>query len=118
MLAFEIKINGKKKCVAGISEPGVVTTTLTWVLGQERRRGRSGTMGLRVGGLVSNTNEFLEWYHRRMRRGDQVSIRIVEADEADVPRKRRKESASKKRRRLQAYVKQMAKKFGWKVVTQ
>lgn len=60
MLAFEITINGKRKCVAGIGEPGVVTTTLTWILGQEHRRGNTGMMGLRVGGLVSNNKEFLE----------------------------------------------------------
>ena len=60
MLAFEIQINGKKKCTAGIGEPGVLTTTLTWVLGETetgRRRDRE-TMVVRVGGLVSRPCEF------------------------------------------------------------
>ena len=118
MLAFEVHVNGEKKCVAGIGEPGVLTTTLTWVLGEPkgRRRG-SEDMGLRVGGLVSRTDEFVDWFRRDMRRGDEVVIRLVEVADADTPKRRRRESPAKRRRQQEAYIRRMAKQFGWKVQT-
>ena len=116
MLAFEVHLNGNKKCVAGIGEPGVLTTTLTWVLGQPKGRRKSGEdMWLHVGGLISRNYEFVDWFQRKVRRGDEVVIRIVEVGAADAPRKRRQESPAQRRRQQQAYVRKMAKQFGWKI---
>ena len=118
MPAFEVHVNGRRTCVAGIGEPGVLTATLTWVLGEPRgqRVGRED-MGVQVGGLISRGDEFVQWCRRAVRRGDEVVIRIVDVAESDTPRLRRRESPAQRRRRQQAYVRRMAKQFGWKIVT-
>ena len=73
MVAFEIFINGKKKCTAGIGKPGVVTTILNWVQADEQRgRKPSEDMELSVGGLISRSREFLEWFRRDLKRGDEI----------------------------------------------
>lgn len=38
MLAFEVHLNGRKICTAGIGEPGVITNVITWVLGDGKGR--------------------------------------------------------------------------------
>jgi hypothetical protein len=116
MLAFEIHVNGKKVCTAGIGEPGVLTTTVTWVLGDGTGHPKGHEeLGMGVGGLVSGRDEYLDWFARRLRRGDEISIRIVEASAADRARRRRRESPAQRRKQQQKYVRCMAKEFGWKI---
>jgi hypothetical protein len=53
MLAFEIQVNGKRRCVAGTGEPGVLSAILTWHLGEPKgRRAPTEDMEVRVGGLT------------------------------------------------------------------
>src|SRR5215203_1397036 len=90
MLAFEIYINGKKGCTAGISGPCVLTACLSWVLREPKsRRGKRKELKLGVGGLVNHSDEDLEWLSRDLRPGDEVTIRIIEAAKVDKPKKRR-----------------------------
>ena len=120
MLAFEIHINGKKRCIAGIGKPGVLTAALCWVLRPPagRRRQRE-ELNLGVGGLVSHSDEDLEWLQRAMQLGDEITIRIVEVRAADTPKKRRRDKATPAQvlRRKKAFLRRMAKEFGWKLVT-
>lgn len=118
MLAFELQLNGKKICTAGIGEPGVLTSFITWVLGDggSRQKGRE-EMFVRLGGLVSRTNQHLDWLRRPLRRGDEVSIRVVEVDVVDTPKRQRRESPTHQRRAQERYVRRMAKQFGWKIET-
>jgi hypothetical protein len=120
MLAFEIHINGKKRCTAGLGQPGVVTAALTWVLRapQGRRRQRA-ELNFGVSGLVSRSDEDLEWLERAMQLGDEITIRIVEVRTADAPKKRRRDRATPAQvlRRKKAFLLKMAKELGWKLVT-
>jgi len=119
MLAFEMYLNGKKRCVAGIDEPGVLTTTLTWVLGESGgRRAGSERIGVSVSGLVSRTREFADWFQRGVERGDEIFIRVVETKAVDKPKRKRRENPADRRRHQEAYVRRMAKQFGWKLVKQ
>jgi hypothetical protein len=121
MLAFEIHINGKKRCVAGIGKPGVISTALSWVLREPEGRGRrSEKLELGVAGLISRTDEDLVWLQRAMRLGDEVTIRIIEVAAADTPKKRRRDRATPAQilRRKKTFLRRLAKEFGWKIVTQ
>jgi hypothetical protein len=119
MLAFEIQVNGKRKCVAGLGEPGVLSMILTWHLDEPKgRRTSTEDIALRAGGLVSRTYEHVDWGRRALRRGDEVVIRVVEVGEADPPKERWRDSPAKRRREQRTYVRRMAKQFGWKVETQ
>lgn len=79
MLAFEIHLNGKRVCTAGIGEPGVMSAILNWVSSEPRKGARKPDefASIRVGGLVSSTEEHVTWAHRDLRRGDEVVIRVV-----------------------------------------
>jgi hypothetical protein len=91
MVAFEVRINGRKKCIAGIGEPGVVSIALAWVLRETAgRRRRREELTLGVAGLVSRTDESLEWLQRALHSGDEVTIRIIGTSDADPPKKRRR----------------------------
>ena len=119
MLVYEVHLNGKKLCTAGVGEPGVLTTIVTWVLhdGSGRPEGQE-ELGIQVGGLISRTQENLDWLDRPLQRGDEITIRIAEADRVDKPKTLRgPETAAQRRRRQQAYVREMAKQFGWTIKT-
>ena len=121
MLAFEIHINGKRKCTAGIRGPCVLTASLCWVLREPKsRRGKRKELNFGVGGLVSHSDEDLEWLSRDLQPGDEVTIRIIEAAKVDKPKKRRRQRATPTQiqRRKQALIKRLAKELGWKIQTQ
>src|SRR5689334_14123128 len=90
MVAFEVRLNGKKLCRAGVSELGVLTTVLTWVRRQPGATGGRTVKELRleVGGLDSSgryAGQHSRWVRRRLRVGDRVSVKIVEAGRVDAP---------------------------------
>lgn len=113
MRAFKVSVNGKKVCVAGIGENGVLTAIVNWVTGD-----RASDLFLEVGGLVTPVREHVAWASQKpLRVGDEVRIRIVEAASVDTPVKKHlsdpaKELSSKKR-----YVRVMAKQLGWTIRT-
>jgi len=119
MLAFDIHVNGKRIGTAGIGEPGVLSAILNWI-GSEPRKGarKAGEFAsIRVGGLVSSTDEHVTWARRNLRRGDEVVIRVVETDCPDRPSQRDRDTAGKIRSRQKRQVRRWAKSFGWKIET-
>jgi len=120
MVAFEVYINGKKKCTAGIAGPAVLTAAVTWVLRNPAARHlRRKEMNLGVGGMVSRSDEFRDWVQRDLRVGDEVTIRIIESATVDKPKKRRRLRATPAqiRQHKQAHLKRLAKELGWKIQT-
>jgi hypothetical protein len=68
---------------------------------------------LTVGGLVTGVNEHVTWRAMGLKAGDEVTLKVVEVDSADKPRTRRRRDPKQEERREKAYVRSMAKKFGW-----
>ena len=121
MLAFEIHINGKRKCTAGIHGPCVLTASLCWVLRGRTSRGRKRKeLNFGVGGLVSRSDEDLQWLQRGLQQGDEVAIRIIEAAKVDKPKTRRRLRATPAqiKQRKQAFLRRLAKEVGWKIQKQ
>jgi hypothetical protein len=120
MIAFEVYINGKRECTAGIAGPAVLTAAVCWVLRHPAARGlRRKELSLGVGGLASRSDEFRDWSQRGLRVGDEVIVRIIETARVDKPKKRRRMRATPAqiRRRKQAHLKRLAKELGWKIQT-
>jgi len=110
MRAFEIYLNVKKLCLAGISDDGVLTAIVNWVTG----RGR-GDLFLEVGGLVSPVDGHVAWIkQKRIRVGDQVQIKVVQTSSVDKPIKRHRIDRAEQLRSEKRYVRMLAKKLGWK----
>src|SRR5690349_18275190 len=111
MLAFEVHVNGKKRCTAGIRGPCVLTAALSWVLRGGTSRGRKRKeLNLGVGGLVSRSDEHYQWLQRGLHRGDEVTIRIIEATKVDKPKTRRRWRATPAqiKQRKEAFLRRLA----------
>jgi hypothetical protein len=115
MIAFEVYLNGKKICTAGVGDLGVLSTSLAWRGAQPHKKGAPSPEFLRldIGGLAAG--EHLRWVDRSVKRGDAVIIKVVEVDAADKPRERQRPSPAADLRRQKQYVRRMAKQFGWKL---
>jgi hypothetical protein len=83
MRAFEVHLNGKRLCVAGINGDCVLSVIVNHVVGDGRNE-----LWLNVGGLISATEEHVRWKAPHLRLGDKVALRIVETDLVDKPVKR------------------------------
>lgn len=94
MICFDIDLNGKRLCRAGVGESGTIYSSVLWVGGsphspKHRGRTNSGVLELGVTGALGSLERQVhrQWVERQLRPGDTVSIRIVNADSADRPRR-------------------------------
>jgi hypothetical protein len=111
MHAFEIHLNGKRLCLAGIGNDGVLTAMASWV-------GRDGKGFFLEVGALNPPDEDVMWIRQKpLRAGDQLHIKILEATSVDEPVARHRMDPVKKVKAQQDYVRMMAKKFGWKIQT-
>jgi hypothetical protein len=88
MIAFEVHINGEKRCTAGIGDVGVLTSFLTW---RGRQPDSSGTvpdsesLDLHIGGLEAASRQHVRWLEQDIHVGDEILIRVIEIDCVDKP---------------------------------
>lgn len=123
MPVFHVYLNGRKVSTAGVGELGVLGAHVSWV----RRQGKhtlannpgsvEEQLVLHVGGLITSTQEHVRWLDRKLKLGDEVTIRVVKDGRIDRPRRRERRDRSKELRSQKRYVREMAKKFGWKIET-
>ncbi len=102
MRAFEIYLNGKKLCVAGLDSG----TLLLSVGCTENSLGR-GEVGLSMTGMLL-TQETVRWQHRSLRMNDEVRIRIIESPKSHKYKVLQK-APSDSRKYEKAYVRRMAR---------
>src|SRR5260370_40944341 len=112
MRAFEISLNGKRLCLAGVGKDGVLSTTITHVPFRKRRETR-----LYVGGIVLPQDEHVFWKESILHLGDELRLKVVEKDAVDAPRDRVPRDPAAEVKSQKQYVRKMAKKFGWKIQT-
>ena len=124
MPVFHVYLNGKKVSTAGVGDLGVLAAHVTWVRrkGQETLAKKPDSaeeeITLHVGGLISPTEEHVRWLNRNLKIGDEVRITIAEAAQVERPRSRERRDRAKELRSQKRYVREMAKRFGWKIQTQ
>jgi len=118
MVALEVSLNGKRTCVAGVGPTGVVSATVCWVRRAADQTGPAEELSFEVGGLKTPEREILRWRDQQpVKVGDEVRIMIVEAKRVSEPTFRHNENPADSLRAQKRYVRQMAKQFGWKIVT-
>ena len=99
-----------------MSEGGVVSVIVNWVGGiRPGSELNPGHLSLSVGGLISRTDEHIEWTSRDLKVGDELIIRIADVGKISKPQTKTRESAVETKRRQKAYVRRMAKGLGWKI---
>jgi hypothetical protein len=85
MIALEVSVNGERVCLAGVS--GVVWCTM----GLGRFVDPDGKFMLRVGGREYGQpkgGNFFHWLDETLKLGDEVTVRFIETDTVDPPRRR------------------------------
>jgi bifunctional ADP-heptose synthase (sugar kinase/adenylyltransferase) len=118
MLAFEIHINGKRRCLAGIANDGAMSAVLSWVgRGRAERGLPKEDVSLQVGGLDSLRREHMDWLQQSLAAGDEVMVRVVDVRNVDAPLKGSRRPVGDTKRHQKAYVRRMARQFGWKIQT-
>jgi len=104
------KLNGKRLCVAGIGDDGVLNTMVDYVVDQSGSR-----LHLRVGGLSSPTEEHATWRTLALKVGDKVAVTIIETNSVDKPTKRYRLDSKAAEVNEKAYVQAKAHAFGWQI---
>jgi len=95
MKCFEVTINGKRLCTAGV-EDGVLTAILSHVKGQrastepheDQSTDKSESLDFRVGGLEHvgvGASAHVDWLTQDISIGDEIIIKILEATTCDEP---------------------------------
>jgi hypothetical protein len=88
--AFEVFVNGQRLCRAGIGDDGVLSVVLNWVGGKPPRTA-DGSFDFHILGINSATTEHVHWPSPEIAVGDEITIKILEADSV-VPEPQRNRS--------------------------
>jgi len=111
MRAFNVLLNGKKLCLAGVHETGVLSTMVVWT-----KRDGNEKLFMEVGGLAQEENR--KWIKQRhLRVGDEIRIKIVQAKSVDKPIEITRTDPVERLKDAKRYVRVMAKELGWKIQT-
>ncbi|HEY3451294.1 MAG TPA: hypothetical protein VGK67_33355 [Myxococcales bacterium] len=93
MICFELSINGKRMTRAGIPGFAVLTSCLTWVNRKPKPGSRAVDHDLSISmtGLDSNgpsweSGTHVGWIGKKLKAGDVVQLRILDADKVDPPK--------------------------------
>jgi hypothetical protein len=123
MIAFEISIDGQKKCTAGVSDLGVMSVIASWV----RRVSRDPASGqampdrfeeeltLDVGGLAHDPDGGavqVRWLQHPLKVGQQITLAIVETEAVDPPWTRERTDPTWTERRKREYYERLKREYG------
>ena len=95
-IRLQVLLNGEVVTTAGMDDRGVLSAILTRVFRSEANHARlkgkeldnEEEISLSVGGLSSLTDEHVRWYDESVKRGDEITIRILDAGNFDEPYER------------------------------
>jgi hypothetical protein len=123
MIAFEISIDGQKKCTAGVVDLGVASVIATRV----RRAWRDPTtrqpvpdrfedeITLDVGGLEHDADGaavHVRWLQQPLKPGQEITLTVVETSEADPPSSRSREDPAWAEQRKREYYERLKREYG------
>jgi hypothetical protein len=98
----------------------VLTAIITWrqmaAASAKRSRRAPEALNLDVGGLFRATMEHLSWQNSKLQEGDEVRIRIVDAEKVTKPTRREPFDPDLVAKSEKQYLEKTAAKYGWKIV--
>jgi len=116
MTVFDVFLNNRKLCRAGVGADGVLDAIVTWVKlsGDAARTARRHKQPLeetrlQVGGLSRDTH--VRWSQRMLRAGDRVTIALATSRTSDPPEQRKRDSPSERRRQERRYYLHLKEKY-------
>ena len=123
MIAFEIAIDGQRVCTAGIGDQGILSVIANWIrrpsrdpeTGRPLAGGFDEELTLDAGGLMHDPDGaavHVRWLRRSLEVGQQITLTVVEAAEADPPETRERQDPSSDERRKRQYYERLKQEFG------
>ena len=116
MKVFDVSLNDRKLCRAGVGADGVLTTMVTWLklTGQAAKEARRlghplDEARMHVGGLRKNTH--YAWVDRHLRAGDRVTIGVTQARRSDPPARQKRNDPKQDERREREYYLLLKRKY-------
>jgi hypothetical protein len=116
MTVFDVYLNDRRICRAGVGGDGVLSAIVSWTrltgaaVAEARRRKRPREEArLHVGGLADNSH--VSWSDRDLRTGDRVGLVLGQSGRADPPATVRRRNAADDERRERAYYLRLKEKF-------
>jgi hypothetical protein len=116
MTVFDVSVNGRKLCRAGVGADGVLNAIISWVkltgpALQEARRRRHPAEELRlhVGGLAGDTHR--RWPERSLQVGDRVAVDVTSAKTFDAPSRVVSRDSRRDERAERRYYMRLKRKF-------
>jgi hypothetical protein len=119
MIAFDVFLNQKKLARAGVGSDGVLTAITTWV----RRRAPESDgkrppwdrdLSFNLSGYRSTNakvGEHFKWQERKLKVGDVLTIKVINAARVDEPRRRIAEDPKVVERSQRRYYQRLKRKF-------
>ena len=109
MRAYEVFLNGKRLCLAGIGKHGYISAYITYVSEQSET-------DIDIVGLLASKKLYVRWTRRALHTGDEVRIKIVDRKTVDKFKKiGRVDSPDRVVELQKRMVRRMAKEFGWEI---
>jgi len=114
MTVFDVSVNGRKICRAGVGNAGVLTTIVTWAHVRpapargKRGRARNETR-LHVGGLAHDTHRM--WAGRMLKAGDRVTVSVLKADTFDPPARVKSSDPARRQEEERRYYERLKRKY-------
>ncbi len=117
-VVFDVYLNGRRLCRAGVGESGVLSAIINWVSGGTTRDGRrrKAQLDLHVGGLRHDdrgSDIHPSWVDVNLKPGDQISVRVGQGDRIDRPVREKVWTAEDTRRSEENYLNHLAPQDGW-----
>jgi hypothetical protein len=113
MPTFEVFVNGKLACRAGIDPDGGLHAILSWR--GRPRRGADAALQLSVSGVDGRTEESVRWPVPDLSVGDEVTIRVTDAGDGDAAADRTALDPEQLLHQQQEFVRRMAAEWGWEI---
>ena len=115
MIAFDIYLNDKKLCRAGVGDSGVLSAIVTWAA-RTMSTGKDENLSLNLGGLITPRGEHVSWINQKpLAVGDKIQINIVATDSVDEHQRRDPADDARLRQAKEDQVRRSAKELGWKI---
>jgi hypothetical protein len=111
MICFEVIINGEKVCTAGANERGGLFALFSYVrrVAEENEEEPSNKPYFKVS--AHNIGVRSEWTGGILEIGDEVTIRVLEANEFDPPVREYRDDPEEQARRSRDYYEELKRKF-------
>lgn len=108
MRAYEVFLNGKRLCVAGIGGDGYISAYITY-------RSEPNKTWIDVMGLENRKKLYVRWASTDLRGGDEVLLKIVDRKSVDKYKVIRRHDEKRDLESMKRGVREMAKALGLEI---